>query len=98
LLAVSPGGDVVAWVEGTDVVVHTVATGDERRWSVPALADLAVRALEVRPADAGAVRLVVRTGWPGTADGQASFELTLTDAGDTSMVRIGGTEFASFAP
>ena len=94
---ISPDGTTVVWTFGTDFVVHTLATGAERHWAYPGLADGAVRGLAVRLDDDGAVTVAVVTGWPQTTEGTAADVVTLRPDGSVAVVPVTAA-FASFAP
>ena len=94
--AVTGDGRTIAWIVGTEVVVHDVDGGTQESWTVPALSDLFVRSLDVRSPSDGTFEVVLNVEQFGGDPAEAVVVTLAPDGAVTSQPT--GAAFASFPP
>ena len=95
--AVDSTNDLVVWMVGNELVVHRFATGEQDRWTVPALDGGWPRSLDIRTTEGGAIEVIVNRGPPLDEPIPDAVLVTLGPDGAVEERPL-GTAFASFGP
>ena len=95
---ISDDGTTIAWFVGSEVVVHVIDGGTHRSWTVPALAEVFVRSVDVRPhAEGGGFDVLLNVEPFGELAVPSAILATLAPDGRVEATPT-GTRFASFPP
>jgi hypothetical protein len=94
---ISADGESIVWTEGTDVVVHDVASGEQRTFTFPVLEHKPVRSLDVRTSSNSGIEAAISFGYPAGTEASEPVVVATSPDGSVTGTPVAG-RVVTFGP